>query len=111
MAFGEAVDDHPHLAQGQKRLHRCASLSGRGGLATLADTRRGLGHARRRRRRHITLAFPGFDFAAAHADYPREKFIDIIRKTWRKMSDRGHALALTIPLPPGVAELVHEALA
>ena len=51
------------------------------------------------------------DFAAAHADYPREKFIDIIRKTWRKMSDRGHALALTIPLPPGVAELVHEALA
>ena len=51
------------------------------------------------------------DFAAAHADYPRAKFIDIIRKTWRKMSDRGHALALTIPLPPGVAELVQEALA
>jgi tRNAThr (cytosine32-N3)-methyltransferase len=26
------------------------------------------------------------DFAAQHADYPREKFVDILRKTWRKMS-------------------------
>ena len=51
------------------------------------------------------------DFAATHAEYPREKFIDIIRKTWRKMSDSGHELALTIPLPAGVAKLVHEALA
>ena len=50
-------------------------------------------------------------FAATHADYPAEKFIDIIRKTWRKMSDRGHELALTIPLPPAVAELVKQALA
>src|SRR5678815_1545836 len=24
-------------------------------------------------------------FATQHADYPREKFVDIIRKTWRKM--------------------------
>ena len=51
------------------------------------------------------------DFAAAHSDYPAEKFIDIIRKTWRKMSDRGHELALTIPLPPAIAELVKQALA
>ncbi len=50
-------------------------------------------------------------FAAAHADYPREKFIDIIRKTWRKMSPAGHALALTIPLPPAIGELVTAALA
>ena len=50
-------------------------------------------------------------FATAHADYPAEKFIDIIRKTWRKMSDRGHDLALTIPLPPAIAELVKQALA
>lgn len=49
-------------------------------------------------------------FAAAHADYPADKFIDIIRKTWRKMSDRGHELALTIPLPPTIAELVKQAL-
>ena len=50
-------------------------------------------------------------FATAHADYPKEKFIDIIRKTWKKMSERGHQLALTIDLPPGIAALVQEALA
>lgn len=50
-------------------------------------------------------------FAADHSDYPREKFIDIIRKTWRKMSPAAHALALTIPLPPAIGELVKEALA
>ncbi len=50
-------------------------------------------------------------FATAHGDYPRDKFIDIIRKTWRKMSPRGHDLASTIPLPPAIAELVRAALA
>lgn len=50
-------------------------------------------------------------FAAQHADYPREKFVDIIRKTWRKMSPRGQALAQAIPLAPGIATLVGEAIA
>lgn len=49
-------------------------------------------------------------FAAQHADYPREKFVDIIRKTWKKMSPRGQALALTIPLSAGIAGLVKEAI-
>ena len=49
-------------------------------------------------------------FAAEHPDYTREKFIDIIRKTWRKMSPDGHRLALTIPLPAPLAELVKAAL-
>jgi hypothetical protein len=35
-------------------------------------------------------------FAADHADYPREKFVDIIRKTWKKMSERGHAAAMSL---------------
>jgi tRNAThr (cytosine32-N3)-methyltransferase len=46
------------------------------------------------------------DFAAHHPDYTREKFIDIIRKTWKKMSPDGHRLALTIPLAPALKELV-----
>jgi hypothetical protein len=50
------------------------------------------------------------DFAAQHADYTREKFIDIIRKTWKKMSPDGQRLALTIQLPPAIAELVAEAV-
>jgi tRNAThr (cytosine32-N3)-methyltransferase len=46
------------------------------------------------------------DFAAHHPDYTSEKFIDIIRKTWRKMSPSAHALALTIPLEEGLKALV-----
>ena len=49
-------------------------------------------------------------FAAQHAEYPREKFVDIIRKTWKKISPRGQALAKTLSLPPGIAALVQEAL-
>ena len=48
-------------------------------------------------------------FAAQHAEYPREKFVDIIRKTWRKMSPRAHELAMGLNLPPEIAALVREA--
>jgi hypothetical protein len=48
-------------------------------------------------------------FAAQHADYPREKFVDILRKTWRKMSPRARELALGLDLPPAIAALVREA--
>lgn len=50
-------------------------------------------------------------FAAQHADYPREKFVEIIRKTWRKMSPAAQELARTLPLPEPIAALVHEAIA
>lgn len=50
------------------------------------------------------------DFAAQHADYSPEKFVDIIRKTWRKMSPRGQEFALGLALPPGVAALVQTAV-
>lgn len=49
-------------------------------------------------------------FAAQHADYPRDKFIDILRKTWRKMSPKAQELALGLDLPAGIAELVREAV-
>ncbi len=50
-------------------------------------------------------------FAAQHADYPREKFVEIIRKTWKKMSARGQDLAKALALPPAIGALVHEAVA
>lgn len=50
-------------------------------------------------------------FAAQHAEYPREKFVDILRKTWRKMSPRARELALGLALPPAIADLVREAAA
>ena len=48
-------------------------------------------------------------FAAQHADYPREKFVDILRKTWRKMSPSAQELARGLALPPDIAALVHDA--
>ncbi len=50
-------------------------------------------------------------FAAQHADYPEEKFVDILRKTWRKLSPEAQQAALGLPLPPAVAALVRAALA
>ncbi|MEY2878218.1 MAG: hypothetical protein RLZZ15_598 [Verrucomicrobiota bacterium] len=50
-------------------------------------------------------------FAAQHADYPREKFVEILRKTWRKMSPAAQSAALALALPPAIAALVREALA
>ena len=50
-------------------------------------------------------------FAAQHADYPREKFVDILRKTWRKLSPAAQQVALTLELPPAIAALVRDALA
>ncbi len=46
-------------------------------------------------------------FAARH---DRDKTIDILRKTWRKMSDAGQAAALSLPLEQDVRRLVEDAL-
>lgn len=51
------------------------------------------------------------DFAAQHADYTREKFVDILKKTWRKMSPGAQQAALGLDLPPAIAALVREAVA
>jgi hypothetical protein len=48
------------------------------------------------------------DFAAKHDD---RKVVDIVRKTWTKMSPRGHQAALALDLPAGARRLVEAALA
>ena len=58
----------------------------------------------------ICLVFMKFylsDFADKHTD---EKIIEILKKTWRKMSDRGHESAKTINLNPKIAGLVSQAI-
>lgn len=50
------------------------------------------------------------DFAAAHAEYPREKFIGILQRTWKKMSPAAQQAALALELPPAIAALVREAV-
>lgn len=49
-------------------------------------------------------------FAAQHAEYPREKFVEILRKTWRKMSPAATNAALALDLPPAIAQLVRDAV-
>ena len=52
---------------------------------------------------------PGF--ASTHPDYTREKYLDILRKTWRKMSPAAQAAALALELPAPIAALVKRAVA
>ena len=47
------------------------------------------------------------EFAAKHTD---EKIIDILKKTWVKMSDKGHAAALLLPFSEKSLALVKQAI-
>ncbi len=49
-------------------------------------------------------------FASQHAEYTPEKFIEILRKTWRKMSPNAHRHALALQLPESIAALMKSAL-
>lgn len=50
-------------------------------------------------------------FAEQHADYSEEKFVEILRKTWRKMSEPACDFALQLDLSPDIAALVRKAVA
>ena len=57
---------------------------------------------------HYMLAFVG-----RHPDYDEEKWLDIIRKTWNKMSGRAQQFALSgsVKLPEPLVPLVQKAVA
>ncbi len=59
----------------------------------------------------VCLVFLQYYFADFARQHDEEKLIDILRKTWRKMSERGRQAALTINLPPDLMALVHKAVA
>jgi hypothetical protein len=52
------------------------------------------------------------DFAGKHPEYSEEKWIDIIRRTWNKMTDNAHQFALDghITLPEPLVPLIQKAL-
>ena len=52
------------------------------------------------------------EFYGKHPDYSEEKWIDIIQKTWHKMSDDAHRFALSgaVNLPESLAPLIHKAV-
>jgi len=51
-------------------------------------------------------------FAGQHADYSEEKWLEIIRKTWRKMSEEGRRFALSgkLTLPDALVPLITKAI-
>lgn len=53
------------------------------------------------------------DFAGKHPEYTEEKWIEIVQKTWKKMSDTGQQFALSgkITLPEALVPLIQKALA
>ncbi len=59
----------------------------------------------------ICLVFLENYFADFAAEHEAEKVINILRKTWRKMSERGRAVALTLEIPGAARALVERALA
>jgi hypothetical protein len=60
----------------------------------------------------LCLVFLEFELDEFLQKYPDEaKAIDILQKTWRKMSERGHQAALDLPLGEQAKALVGRALA
>lgn len=60
----------------------------------------------------LCLVFLEFELDAFMQKYPDEtKAIDILQKTWKKMSARGHQAALGLPFSPAAKALVDRALA
>ncbi|MFW5921239.1 MAG: DUF4202 domain-containing protein, partial [Polyangiales bacterium] len=56
------------------------------------------------------LVFLEHYFPAFAAEHDDDKVVDILQKTWKKMSERGHEAALSIDLPRRERALVERAL-
>lgn len=57
------------------------------------------------------LVFLDDQFEAFEKEHDEAKIIGILRKTWGKMSEEGHMLALQIPMSESSKELIGKALA
>ncbi|WP_111708760.1 DUF4202 domain-containing protein [Lutibacter citreus] len=58
----------------------------------------------------ICLVFLEFYFLKFSKKYSEEKMIDIVQKTWKKMSEKGHEAALKLNLPQDALALITKAL-
>lgn len=58
----------------------------------------------------ICLVFLEFYFEPFAKEHQEEKVVDILQKTWRKMSKEGHEAALKLPLSQKSRRLVEKAL-
>ncbi|TVT41772.1 DUF4202 domain-containing protein [Hymenobacter setariae] len=58
----------------------------------------------------ICLVFLEYYFLPFAAQHPEDKVMEIVQKTWPKMTERGHALALQLPFSPEAHALITKAL-
>ena len=58
----------------------------------------------------LCLSFLEFEFEDFCAKYPHEKVVEVVQKTWKKMSPRGREVALKLPLGAPSLALVVRAL-
>ena len=58
----------------------------------------------------VCLVFLEFYFLKFSEKYVEEKLIDIIQKTWKKMSEKGHDAALKLDFPKSALTLISKAL-
>lgn len=58
----------------------------------------------------ICLVFLQYYFEDFAQKHPEEKIIDILQKTWRKMSDKGRDAAMELPLSKIARDLIETAL-
>jgi len=59
----------------------------------------------------ICLVFIQYYFLPFAEQHPEEKVIEIVQKTWRKMTPEGQQLALQLSLPATAQQLINKALA
>ena len=59
----------------------------------------------------ICLVFLEYELADFAKKHDEEKLIHILRRTWKKMSPRGHQTALALALPDGLRSIVEKAVA
>ena len=59
----------------------------------------------------VCLVFLEYYFERFSKKYAEEKLIDIIQKTWAKMSDKGHEVALQLNFSKESLALIQKALA
>lgn len=58
----------------------------------------------------ICLVFLEYYFEPFQAEHPEDKLVDILQKTWRKMSEKGHSAALKLPLATKTRALISKAI-
>lgn len=58
----------------------------------------------------ICLVFLEYYYDDFLQKHPDDKIVDILQKTWKKMSDKGHAAAMQLPFSEKGLQLVNQAL-